>query len=287
MKKYLFTVLKIVLTVAAVCYTIHVVPFGQLVKTISNSNPFWLFLALLLFVASKYFSAKRVQFLFTQSHVQISDANNLRLYLLGMFYNLFLPGGVSGDGYKALLIQKQFGLDLKIAARILLADRLSGLAALGCCMVFIGVCIPAIPFRFYYLLALPFVYVAYFYLLKYILPSRNVFKEAEFYSFLVQLSQICSAIALLFSLEQHNSFLDYLFLFLLSSVVSVLPFTIGGLGARELTFVVASPWLGIDVTVAVSLGLLFYAITAFTSAFGILYVFEPEKLIQPCDGKFD
>lgn len=287
MKKHLFTVLKIVLTVFSVYYIIYVVPFGQLLKTISNSNPFWLLLALLFFVASKCFSARRLQFLFAQSQVQISEASNLRLYLLGMFYNLFLPGGVSGDGYKALLIHKQFGLDLKTGARILLADRLSGLAALGCCMAFLGVFIPAIPFRFYWLLALPLVYVAYFYLLKYILPTGKVFKEAEFYSFLVQLSQICVAIALLFSLGQHDSFLDYLFLFLLSSVVSVLPFTVGGLGARELTFVVASPWLGIDVTVAVSLGVLFYAVTAFTSAFGILYVFEPEKLIQSCDGKFD
>ena len=54
----------------------------------------------------------------------------------------------------------------------------------------------------------------------------------------------------------------YLLVFLASSVAAALPFTVGGIGAREVVFLLGAQWLGLDAAVSVSLSLLFYLITA-------------------------
>ena len=67
----------------------------------------------------------------------------------------------------------------------------------------------------------------------------------------------------------------YLFVFLISSMVAVLPLTIGGIGSREVTFMLGAQWLGLDLNLSIALSLLFYLITAFTSFWGIIYSIGP------------
>ena len=55
-----------------------------------------------------------------------------------MYYNLFLPGGIGGDAYKVILMNKRWpqgGLRLLSAAVLL--DRISGVAGLG---ILAGLC---------------------------------------------------------------------------------------------------------------------------------------------------
>ncbi len=47
-----------------------------------------------------------------------------------MFYNLFLPGGIGGDGYKIYLLQKNYQTGTKKIFGAVLADRISGMVAL-------------------------------------------------------------------------------------------------------------------------------------------------------------
>jgi len=56
---------------------------------------------------------------------------NLQLYFLGMFYNLFLPGGIGGDGYKVYYLHKHLSAPLKKSILALVLDRVTGLIALG------------------------------------------------------------------------------------------------------------------------------------------------------------
>ncbi len=63
---------------------------------------------------------------------------------------------------------------------------------------------------------------------------------------------------LLNSLGVSENLIAYMALFLISSVVAVLPFTIGGVGARELVFVLGHQWFGIEQNTAVAFSLLFF-----------------------------
>jgi uncharacterized membrane protein YbhN (UPF0104 family) len=90
----------------------------------------------------------------------------------------------------------------------------------------------------------------------------------------VQASQVICAYLVMASLKMPVHQTEYIFLFLVSSVVAVLPLTMGGLGARELVFLEGSTYFGLIKENSVVISILFYLITLFTSAWGLFYVFH-------------
>ena len=74
--------------------------------------------------------------------------------------------------------------------------------------------------------------------------------------------------------------IGYLFVFLVSSIVAVLPLTIGGIGSREITFYYFSNWLGLNEDLSITLSMVFFLITAFTSFWGIIYHFKKPNLVK-------
>ncbi len=62
-----------------------------------------------------------------------------------------------------------------------------------------------------------------------------------------------------------------------SSVVAVLPFTIGGVGARELVFLYGYQYLEIDKPTAIAFTILFFASTAITALLGIFYSYKIDQ----------
>jgi hypothetical protein len=96
----------------------------------------------------------------------------------------------------------------------------------------------------------------------------------------VQVAQLVCAFLILLALGEKQDILTYLFVFLVSSVVAVIPFTVGGIGARELTFLYAARLLHLDIAVSVSLSLLFFVVTALVSLGGIYYSIRPEMIMS-------
>jgi uncharacterized membrane protein YbhN (UPF0104 family) len=109
-----------------------------------------------------------------------------------------------------------------------------------------------------------------------------VFWKTSSLSALVQLAQLGSVYAILMSLGIHVSTAEYLFIFLISSIVSVIPMTIGGIGSRELVFLYGALWLGLQEDRSVGISMVFFLITALVSLGGIWYHFrKPEPETQP------
>jgi uncharacterized membrane protein YbhN (UPF0104 family) len=67
------------------------------------------------------------------------------------------------------------------------------------------------------------------------------------------------------------NFLAYMLVFLVSSLVAALPFTLGGIGARELVFLYGSRYMHLVQNASVTISLLFYLITALVSLAGVRY----------------
>ena len=90
-----------------------------------------------------------------------------------------------------------------------------------------------------------------------------------------------SAALVLCSLDQLSlpQVVDYLFLFLASSIASAIPITLGGIGARELAFVFGSELLGVNQEIAVALSLLFYTTSLISSFPGIYYAIRPKRIL--------
>jgi uncharacterized membrane protein YbhN (UPF0104 family) len=90
------------------------------------------------------------------------------------------------------------------------------------------------------------------------------------WSLLIQSLQILAVIFILKSLNINHNYFNYSFLFLLSSIATLIPFTVGGFGLREMASLTFSPLLSLDTNLAVTLSFAFYLITLLTSAFGII-----------------
>jgi len=276
LKNQLKTALKILLTGGALYLVFQKIDTGQLLQLSKTLSWAWLIPAIVLFVGSKVATAIRLNHYFENIQVSLSFCENWRRYLIGMFYNLFLPGGIGGDGYKVYFLKKEFKTPVKELLKASLLDRLGGLIA-----------ILGLLFGILLLINLPLPFgepwvsdavlsvgaiglVPGFWLLQKFLFSNFLpsFWRGIFWSLVGQLAQMAAVVCLLLALGVQDKFLAYQAVFLLSSLVAVLPLTIGGVGARELVVVYAHSYAGIQETEAVAFSLLFFLISAAVSLSG-------------------
>ncbi|MEB2779446.1 lysylphosphatidylglycerol synthase transmembrane domain-containing protein [Algoriphagus sp. C2-6-M1] len=276
LKKKLTTALKLVLTGLALFLVFRKIDTDQLWQITKTIQWLWLIPAVLLFVLSKLFTAFRLNLYFKNISLYISERLNIKLYLIGMFYNLFLPGGIGGDGYKVYLLKKHYRTPVKSLVQASLLDRLGGLVAIVFLLLVlilpVDLVLPfasPIPWDFLVVLAALLVFPIFWMIQKLMfkafLPS---FWKANGWSIAGQLAQLLCAWFILKSLGVTENFLAYQLVFLLSSIVAVLPLTIGGVGARELVFVYAHTYVGINEAIAVAFSLIFFSITAVVSLIG-------------------
>ncbi len=274
-RKSLITFLKIAVSAILIYFVFSKLDIGEVIIILKKANPVYLLLALVFFVLSKVISSVRLNLYFHQIQVLLTQKSNIKLYLLGMFYNLFLPGGIGGDAYKGYLIKKHFEVPTKKVVSVLVLDRLSGMLLLlvYACIFVLFISNDFIKeYQLVWLLLMPLSIATFWWINKryfaYVLP---VFWKSFLFAAWVQLAQIISAFCILKALSIDEQILAYLFIFLVSSLVSVLPLTIGGIGSREVTFFYGALWLGLDQNSSVSISMLFFLITAFVSLIGIYY----------------
>ncbi|MDF0706401.1 lysylphosphatidylglycerol synthase transmembrane domain-containing protein [Flagellimonas okinawensis] len=282
LRKKLITALKIIISAVLIYFIFTKIELKDVLQTLKKSDPLYLFFALLFFVVSKVIAAIRTNLYFHQIGAKVSQLSNLKLYLLGMFYNLFLPGGIGGDAYKGYVIQKEYQPGTKKVVSSLLLDRLSGML-----LLFVYACMLAVLSKneffqsFYWLIiaAIPLSVVVFWFVNKmFFATTLPVFWKSVGFSALVQLTQLVCVIFILKSLSVDLDTIEYLFVFLVSSIVSVIPLTIGGIGSREVTFLYGAKWLGLDESTSIGISFTFFLITALTSLFGVIYHFKKPKL---------
>ena len=213
-----------------------------------------------------------------------------------MFYNLFLPGGIGGDAYKGYAIQKQTSKPIKPIIGCLLIDRIGGLYALGfySLMLFLinsAQFIAFIPWPISQLFTTVILFAiwiigslsAYYVIKKSTSFNLNIQLLTIGYSLVLQGLQIIAAWVLLEGLNLSDHTISYLLLFTLSSIVSVLPITLGGIGAREVTFFYGAQILGIETNGAVALSISFFVVNALVSLIGIYFHFRKPMVTKPLD----
>ncbi len=278
--KWLKLLLKIAVTIACIWYVSGKIDFEKAGISIKKADWFYLLPALIAFIASKLLSAARLNMYFKNIGIHLSAKQNTRLYWLGMFYNLFLPGSISGDAYKVILITKKYNTPYKKTTAAVLLDRFSGLLGLGLILAAYGSIVLSNPLHIVAITsgAVLSIVVVFLIIKKWFRDFIPSFLPTLLLGILVQACQVICVYLIMAALgiPAHNT--EYIFIFLVSSVVSVLPLTIGGLGIREVVFLEGSKLFGLSQETSVVISLLFYLITLLISAVGLVYVFkEPLK----------
>lgn len=274
--KWLKLLLKIAVTVACLWYVSGKLDFAKAGAALRNANWFYLFLALIAFAISKLIAAIRLNIYFKNINIHLAGWQNIKLYWLGMFYNLFLPGSISGDAYKVILLTKKYKISYKKTTTAVLLDRFSGLLGLGLILAVYALLVlknnlyTAIIVAGAGLAVLTLYFIIKFWLKDFI----RSFLPTLLLGTLVQASQVVCVYFIMSALGIPAHVSEYIFIFLISSVVAVLPLTIGGLGAREVVFLEGSKYFGLAQETSVVISLLFYLITLATSSIGLYYVFN-------------
>ncbi len=261
---------KVAVSVIAIWFVLKQIDVQRAFQDLSKFS-FWSLLGAFVFYnSSQIISAYRLNGFFYEEGIKLSASANLRLYYKGMFYNLILPGGIGGDGYKALVLKDAFGVPWKNLIRSLLLDRISGFIMLLYLMIplFLLV-VKDIDMLFWILATLAMVgmYPLFYFVVKKVLPHYQ--KQVDLslaLSFFVQLFQVMAALCLAFELGIPWS--QFIFIFLLSSAASSIPFTLGGIGAREFVFVSLGGLLSVSAEHGFLFSIVFYLITVASSLLG-------------------
>jgi glycosyltransferase 2 family protein len=275
------TLVKLAISAAIITLIVRKIDERLLLEAVSQAKPLWIIWALTWFILSKIIAAFRFNLLMSAEDIHMTNRQNLRLYWLCMYYNLLLPGGISGDGYKIKVLMDQFGKSFKRIFTVTLIDRITGLIALGQLSVILLLWIPEL--QKYWLFVIPAL------ILSLIIgwgiyrwaggKLSTVWVRTSLQSLGVQGSQAIATLGLVIALGQQLHWADYLILFLISSLVAMVPITIGGAGARELTFLFGSQYLDIHAEKAVAIGFLFYLISTAVSFYGIVFSFKRKEII--------
>ncbi len=278
-KRYLIFFAKVGVSILALMFVFKHIDFTKVSELLTQSNPLFISLALLLFLFSQWLSARRLNFFFKALGIPLKESFNIRLYLLGMYYNLFLPGGVGGDAYKIILLHQHSKVPRTQLFLALLLDRLAGLVAIGYLLLLMSLGIDVLyQYSIYFVWLIPLAYGLIKWLLGRFTPQfSTAYHPVMIYALMVQLSQILAIVCIVYALGDTNQWTSYAVLFLVSSIAAALPLTIGGAGAREAVFLYGASWLSLQQEIAVTASLLFYMITVFISFWGIIYSFNTPR----------
>ncbi|MCU7549502.1 flippase-like domain-containing protein [Chitinophagaceae bacterium LB-8] len=288
--KLLKLMLKIVITALCFWYISKKIDFSDVWIALLKANWLLLGIAVLLYALSKLLSAFRLNIYFRNISLFISEWDNIKLYWLGMFYNLFLPGAIGGDAYKVIILNKKFKASYKKTTSAVLLDRFSGLLALGVILCAYAIAVINETLVDAVMVSGAFVGVGIFYL-----AIRSFFKDfiagfwpTFFWGLAVQLCQVICIYFIMASLGvplQH----EWILIFLLASIVSVFPVSLGGgLGTRELVFAEGARFFHLDPHIGVIISLLFYLCNVLSCVWGAYYIFnDPLKNVDVPAGVAD
>ena len=277
-------ILKLGVTSALLYYVFSKQPIGEIKDRLLHANYWWMLAAVVVYFFSMVASAWRLMSFFKSIELRLDTRFNFRLYLLGIFYNLLLPGGIGGDGYKIYLLHKNYNLPAKRVFWAIAFDRLSGLWAIGLIVVVLTIFIPQIQEQIH--LAIPMaIFLAgtaiYYIVVKIFFKdfTRHFFK-GHAKAVVVQALQVLTIICFLMGQDFHGKFAPYLLSFLISALAAVVPITFGGAGAREAIFARLSPIFHMNVGLAVFLSVSFYLTSLVVALLGLYYVIRPKRLEQ-------
>src|SRR5438874_10974131 len=131
MKKVFVTALQLAVTIALLIWVFHdPEQRHKMGKALQEAHYRWVAAAIVAYVIVEIAAAIRWQILLRVQKIRLNVPRLIGLFLIGMFYNQFLPGGTGGDIIKSYLLLKETPDHKAGALLAVVFDRLIGLVAL-------------------------------------------------------------------------------------------------------------------------------------------------------------
>ncbi len=131
MKKILMSLIQIAVTVAVLVWVFHdPQKRAQMAVALRMADYRWVAAAMLAYFLVEFAAGVRWYVLLRVQRIYLSVSRVSGLFLIGMFYNQFLPGGTGGDIMKSYLLLKETPGKATGALLAVVFDRMVGLVAL-------------------------------------------------------------------------------------------------------------------------------------------------------------
>ena len=276
MKNKLLAIFQISITVFFIYYTLSKIGLYKVFEVVKSADLLLILCASIVYFLSQIISSQRLWFILNENNLIISSIENIKLYMIGIFYNFFIPGGVGGDAYKGVLMNKKFQWGLKKIYKLLVLDRLIGFGVIICLILVFSGFILDFEFILEFSAVLVPLYALLFFigkvLVQKIFDNKIVFTRAFFISHLIQILQFGSIILILISLGVKENYFTFLYIFLISSVLSI--FSFGGIGIREYVFFTLAINTPVGQDIATSVGLIFTFSALISSIPGLFFLMK-------------
>ena len=276
MKNQLLAIFQISVTVFFIYYTLSKIGLHKILEVVKSADLLFILFASIVYFLSQIISSERLWFILKENNLIISSKENIKLYMVGIFYNFFIPGGVGGDAYKGVLMNKKFQWSLKEIYKLLILDRLIGFGVIICLILVFSGFILDLEFMSKFGAFLAPLYALLFVVGKIIVQkifdNESVYARSFFISHIIQILQFGSIILILFSLGVTNNYFTFLYIFLISSVLSI--FSFGGIGIREYVFFTLASNTAVSPDIATSVGLIFTFSALISSVPGLYFLIK-------------
>ncbi len=290
-----FTLLvKMTISSAILYFVLRKAGIREVYLTLREMNPLSFVAALMLYLLSLFTSTIRWKVLLTPLGKNFGNMSTFRLfslYLMGAFFNRFLPGMVGGDAVRTYYLYKDTDRG-SLSLATVFADRYMGFLA----MITLG--LTAIPFGINKIrgtgvewavpvIAMIFIAVSFFIFVlkigkrfstirrfhKYFSKLKHspvILLKAFTLSIIIQVFGIISVYILSVGIGADASLVEYFLFIPIINTLTTLPISISGLGIREGAFVMLLGLTGISPQVATSISLAWFLAYTVGSLPGII-----------------
>jgi glycosyltransferase 2 family protein len=268
---------------------------GKVLAALGSINISAFIVAISLYIFAQVISTLRWKLLLPKG---LGIKKLFSLYMIGSFFNLFLPGIIGGDAVKGYYLYRVTGNGSLSMASVFM-DRYLGF------VVLIAICAAAFPFGYTYLQGSYMAWVLPFTIVSFIAGSliffglrlgqrvkflsefynhfnlyqnqKGVIGKALLLSVFVQFSVIIAVYILSIGLGLQVPFLAFLIYLPLITLFSMLPISISGLGVREGAFVVFFGLIGVQPEAATAVSLSWFLAMSAGNLVGLIEYIKYKK----------
>ena len=284
-KKLLSFSLKLSLSLFLILLVVEKLDLDKFKSLVKAADVRYFVAGFFFIVLAQIWGALRMRFNLREADFIVSRRYSIGMYFMGILFNIILPGGIGGDGFRAYYYHKRFKFPWQKTIVAILRGRSSGLFFL---IFFL------LAFAFFYKEQLTFIpyidevliagmlllFPCYSICTRYFLkePLRTQLKGLH-YSFFSQLFFLLATVCVLYGLGNFDHITGYIMVFLMANIVAVIPISFGGIGLREFTYISLASHIGLSSDVGVAVSLLYYALYTSTAFIGLI----PYALLRKMD----
>lgn len=311
-KQTYFRIIRLFVSLILIIYLYKSIDFEQLKNIFFKIDLNLLIYLFCLLFLNTLISSYKWQLLLKSDSIHVPLKELFVTYLIGSFFNIFLPSNIGGDFYRIYNISRYSLKSAKSFASVF-ADRFSGFFALVSLNLIFSIYGFSLLLDYRFIL-IPFVIILFFISVIYILyhqdllnwilkttqlnrikkvneligkfldsihtyaNNRGLILKILGLSFLFQGIAVFFVYILSLSLSLKMAIIYFYIFIPLISIIEALPISIYGLGVRDAAYVFFFSQVGLSSTQALSISLLYVAVTVVYSLIGgIIFAFKTES----------